>query len=128
MPLVRISLPQGTPPDVRNTIGECVHDAMVETINVPPADRFQVITEHAAGELVVDPTYLGIARGPVAIIVQITMRAGRTPTQKRALYAAVVRHLHERIGHRPEDVMICLVENELIDWSFGNGEAQLARD
>lgn len=128
MPLVRISIPQGTPPDVRKAIGECVHDAMVETINVPPADRFQIITEHTPDALVVDPNYLDIARSPAAIIVQITLRSGRTPMAKRALYRAVVRLLHERTGHRPEDVMICLVENELIDWSFGNGEAQLAKE
>lgn len=128
MPLVRISIPQGTPPSVRKAIGECVHDAMVEAINVPPADRFQIITEHTPDALVVDPNYLDIARSPAAIIVQITLRSGRTPMAKRALYRAVVRLLHERIGHRPEDVMICLVENELIDWSFGHGEAQLVKE
>ena len=26
-----------------------------------------------------------------------------------------------------EDVLICLVENDLADWSFGNGEAQYVR-
>jgi hypothetical protein len=26
-----------------------------------------------------------------------------------------------------EDVLICLVENELADWSFGNGEAQYVK-
>ena len=27
----------------------------------------------------------------------------------------------------PEDVLICLVENDLAGWSFGNGEAQYVK-
>jgi hypothetical protein len=35
---------------------------MVETINVPALDRFQIITEHSADELIYDPTYLNANR------------------------------------------------------------------
>ena len=62
MPLVRISLAKGKPADHRRRIGDAVHRALVETIDVPPADRFQVLTEHEAGDLVYDAGYLGIAR------------------------------------------------------------------
>jgi 4-oxalocrotonate tautomerase len=55
MPLVRISLRQGGPPGRGRAVGEAVHQAMVETIGVPPLDRFQVITEHPADDLVYDP-------------------------------------------------------------------------
>jgi 4-oxalocrotonate tautomerase len=34
--------------------------------------------------------------------------------------------LHARLGHRREDVFISLVEVAGQDWSFGNGEAQIA--
>jgi phenylpyruvate tautomerase PptA (4-oxalocrotonate tautomerase family) len=47
MPLVRISLREGKPAAYRRAIGEGIHRAMVETINVPAQDRFQVITEHS---------------------------------------------------------------------------------
>ncbi|MCI0483763.1 MAG: 4-oxalocrotonate tautomerase family protein, partial [candidate division NC10 bacterium] len=43
MPLVRISLRAGKPDAYRRAIGEGVHRAMVETINVPALDRFQII-------------------------------------------------------------------------------------
>lgn len=126
MPLIRVSVPHGKSSDYRKGVGKCIHDAMVETINVPDADRFQIITEHHSGDLVIDSTYLDVARSGDAIIVQITLRRGRSVAQKRALYQAIARNLNERVGLRIEDVTICLVENDLIDWSFGNGEAQIA--
>jgi hypothetical protein len=46
---------------------------------------------------------------------------------KQALYRRIVENLAKDPGLRPEDVMICLVENELADWSFGKGEAQYVR-
>ena len=62
MPLVRISLVKGKPAALRRAVGEAVHRALVETIDVPARDRFQLLTEHEAGDLVYDSEYLGIAR------------------------------------------------------------------
>ena len=126
MPLVRISLREGKSETYRRAIGEAVHRAMVETINVPALDRFQVITEHTPTGLIYDPAYLGINRTVDVIFVQITLNAGRTVEQKRALYARIVGLLAENPGVRPQDVLINLVEVPRENWSFGNGEAQYA--
>lgn len=126
MPLVRIALREGKSPVYRRAVGEAVHLAMVEAIGVPPLDRFQVITEHAAGDLVYDPTYLGIERTDAVVFVQITLNAGRTTDQKRALYARMTELLAKDPAIRPQDVLISLVEVPKENWSFGNGEAQYA--
>ena len=126
MPLVRISLQEGKPAAYRRAIGDAVHRAMVETINVPALDRFQVITEHPSEGLIYDPTYLGIERTGGIIFVQITLNAGRSTEQKRALYARAAELLAESPGVRPQDVLISLVEVARENWSFGNGEAQYA--
>lgn len=126
MPLVRISLREGKPEAYRRAIGEAVHRAMVETINVPALDRFQVITEHTAASLIYDPAYLGINRTVDVIFIQITLNAGRSVEQKRALYVRIVALLAENPGVRPQDVLINLVEVPRENWSFGNGEAQYA--
>ncbi|MBI2879451.1 MAG: tautomerase family protein, partial [Candidatus Rokubacteria bacterium] len=42
MPLVRISLREGKPAAYRRALGDAVHRAMVEAVNAPPLDRFQV--------------------------------------------------------------------------------------
>lgn len=127
MPLVRISLMQGKPASYRAAIGTAVHKAMVETINVPPLDHFQVITEHSRGDIVYDPAYLDIKRTDNVVFVQITLNAGRTTEMKRALYKRVVELLAAEPGIRPEDVVINLVEVGKENWSFGNGIASYAQ-
>jgi 4-oxalocrotonate tautomerase len=124
MPLVRIDLAQGKPSDYRKTIGQVVYEAMTETLNVPSNDRFQVITEHPAEGFVFDPIYLGIQRSEDCIFIQVTLNAGRTVEQKKRFYKAVADGLEERLGLRPQDAFINLVEVTKENWSFGNGEAQ----
>ena len=126
MPLVRISLREGKPAAYRRAIADGVHRAMVETINVPALDRFQIITEHAPDSLIYDPAYLDIERTDDVVFVQITLNAGRSTDQKRALYARLTGLLEESPGVRPQDVLISLVEVRRENWSFGNGQAQYA--
>ena len=126
MPLARIDLAAGKPPDYRRTVGDVVYDAMIAVLNVPQNDRFQVITEHAPGDFVIDPTYLGIARSPDCIVIQVTLNEGRTLDTKRAFYKALADGLHERLQLRREDVFVNLVEVRKENWSFGNGAAQYA--
>ena len=126
MPIVRIDLPAGQPDDYAAAVGDVVHQAMVDILNVPRDDRFQVIAGHAPARLVIDPTYLGIARGPDALIIQITLNNGRGVELKKSFYKAVAEGLRARVGLRPEDVLINLVEVPKENWSFGNGEMQYA--
>jgi 4-oxalocrotonate tautomerase len=126
MPLVRISIPAHFTPDRQRALSAAVHDSMVATINVPAADRFQIITRYGLDDLVIDPNFLDIERRKDAVIVHITLRAGRTNDQKRALYAQVSESASLTAGMRPQDIMIVLSENTLPDWSFGNGIAQYA--
>jgi 4-oxalocrotonate tautomerase len=126
MPLVRISLLEGKPESFRKTVGDAVHRAMVETISVPPQDRFQIITEHAKSNFVYDPTYLGVQRTDGLIIIQITLNQGHTVELKKALYKRIAELLHNELGVRMEDVLVNLVEVAKENWSFGNGVAQYA--
>jgi 4-oxalocrotonate tautomerase len=127
MPRVRISLGEGQDAKFRASIGEGIHRAMVDTINVPPDDRFQIFTEHQPSELVWDPGYLGIQRSAGFLAIQITLNLGRTVEQKRALYSRIAENLSRDPGVRPEDVLVNLVEVPKENWSFGNGEASYAK-
>jgi phenylpyruvate tautomerase PptA (4-oxalocrotonate tautomerase family) len=126
MPLVRISLQEGQHKSQHAQIGDAVHRAMVETINVPPLDRFQIITEHAQADFVFDANYLNISRTNALVMIQITLNTGRTSEMKKALYKRIAELLHQELNVRKEDVMINLVEVPKENWSFGNGEAQYA--
>jgi 4-oxalocrotonate tautomerase len=126
MPLVRISLLPGKPESYLQKIGDVVHRAMVETINVPAQDRFQIITEHTKSHFIYDPSYLNIRRTDDLIIIQITLNLGRTTEMKKALYKRIAEQLEQELKLRKEDVLINLVEVPKENWSFGNGEAQYA--
>ena len=89
MPLARIDLAQGKPGTYRQTIGEVVYQAMLDTLKVPKDDRFQVITEHAPENFIFDPSYLGVSRTADCIFIQLTLNEGRTIEVKRAFYKAV---------------------------------------
>lgn len=124
MPLVRISIPDHLPVERQRALGESIHTAMVATINVPETDRFQIFTRHKPEDLVMHPTFPELARSPDAVIVHITLRAGRTNDQKRALYAAITDKAKQTGDFASADIMIVLAENTLVDWSFGAGIAQ----
>jgi len=126
MPLVRISLVAGKPESYKRKISDAVHSALVETIAIPAQDRFQIITEHAAGDFVFDPQYLNIARTNDLVIIQVTLSAGRSVEIKKALYRHIADLINQETGLRREDVFINLVEVAKENWSFGNGEAQYA--
>ena len=124
MPLVRISLLRGKPEGFGRKAGDVVYRAMADTLSVPPKDKFQVITEHAAGSLVYDPSYLEIERSDGFIAIQVTLTEGRSVEKKQAFYKRVADDLRRELDVRPQDVFVNLVEVKKENWSFGNGIAQ----
>ena len=127
MPFARIDLIEGKSTEFRQGVADVVYQAMCDILKAPVGDRFQVIHEHAADNFLFDPEFLGIHRTAGCIFIQLTLVSGRSLEQKRAFYRSVVDQMHERFGVRREDVVIGLVPVEREDWSFGNGEASLAR-
>ncbi|MEP7132990.1 MAG: tautomerase family protein [Acidobacteriota bacterium] len=127
MPLVRIDVLEGRTRGELDAIAEGVHQALVDSIGIPAADKFQVIAEHPPEGLVFDAGYLSIRRTRGIVLIQVTISVGRSLEQKRALYAAVARNLSSGpAAVRPEDVLVSVVEVSREDWSFGNGIAQYA--
>jgi len=125
MPLVRISVLRG-PEGFGRKVGQAVYRTMLDTIDVPRDDNFQVITEHSRDTLVFDRTYMGIQRSDGFVSIQITMTEGRSLEKKRLLYRTLAERLQRELGVRPEDVFINLVEVKKENWSFGNGLASYA--
>jgi len=126
MPFTRISLKKGKTPAYRRTLMEQVYLAMRETIEIPENDRFATITEIETNNFNNSGDYAGVDRSDDVVFIQITLNAGRTIEQKKALYAEIAKRLEEDPGIRPEDVVINLLEVSKEDWSLGNGMAQYA--
>ena len=126
MPLVRIDLLEGNSAEFKTQLGELVYESMLETIGIPEEDKFVVVNDLKAEELIFSTNYLGIDRTDGIVIIQITMNEGRTTEVKKALYKTVADKLNSQLDIRKEDVFISLVEVNKENWSFGNGIAQYA--
>jgi phenylpyruvate tautomerase PptA (4-oxalocrotonate tautomerase family) len=126
MPLVRIDLSQDAAETLGPDIADVVYQAMVDVINVPRDDRFQIITWHGWHELIYPEKYLGIEYSPGIVFIQITLNQGRSVELKKAFYRRVADDIHTKLGVRLQDIVINLVEVAKENWSFGNGEMQYA--
>lgn len=121
MPLARIDLVEGKSAEYRRTIADVVYNQMTVHLGVPE-DRFQVINEHPAENLIADPDYLAIRRSENVVFIDLTFLDVATPEQKGNFYKAVVDDLHEKLLIRREDVFFKLATVQPADWSMGNGE------
>ncbi|BCE07630.1 tautomerase family protein [Bacillus paralicheniformis] len=123
MPLLRFDLIEGRDEQALKKLLDTVHDAMVEAFNVPEKDRYQIVHQHPANELIIQDTGLGLNRSKDLVVISITSKT-RTESQKEKLYALLAEKLEAECGISPEDVMVSITENGDADWSFGLGEAQ----
>ena len=128
MPLVYISLLKGKSREYIRAVADGVHQALVDTYNVPPDDRFQLIRQCEQDELIYDPQYLGIHRTDDLVFIHIIAGNWRDTPTKKALYEAIADRLVAQPGLRREDVQVVLSSNQRDEWSLGNGVASYVRD
>lgn len=109
-------------------ISENILNSLIEEFNIPPKDYFQVFDSHKKEEIFYDNNYLiSKTRTDGVLYIQITCGSGRTREQKKALYKNIAGRLFINCKVPKENVFIMLIENELEDWSFGEGIAQMIK-
>ncbi|WP_416971708.1 tautomerase family protein [Streptomyces sp. 4F14] len=123
MPFVRIDLIRGRGAEEVRAVADAAHRAIVEVLEIPERDRFQVITEHDADHVIALDAGLGFERSENLVMLQIFTQGGRATEVKQRVFAAVAKHL-EPLGIAGEDIFISFMENGPQDWSFGFGRAQ----
>ncbi|MFP7735565.1 tautomerase family protein [Priestia aryabhattai] len=123
MPLLRFDVIEGRDEKELKALLDATHRAMLEAFGVPERDRYQIVHQHPAHEMIIEDTGLGFERSKDLVIISVTSKQ-RTEDQKQALYRLIVKELGESCGIQPNDIMISIVENGNADWSFGMGEAQ----
>ena len=128
MPLTRVALRRGKSAEYKRAILDGIYSAMRETFSVPEDDRFMVIDEYDAENILCSYRYPAIAHSDDLLIIQLTVNNTRTIEQKKALYVSIVEKLTKNPGVRQEDILINLVEVVKENWSFGAGIAQYAED
>lgn len=126
MPFVHTHLPQHTPQHQRDAIVQAIHQALVSGIGMPDDELFNMVSAYQSGQFAFSRSFNGMARSDDVIVVEITMRRGRSDAMKRALYAAMADNLQAMANIGPDDVFIFLHENDYSDWSVGRGRFAMA--
>ena len=89
MPLVSIDVLEGHSSDELDAISIAVHDAIVEFLDVPERDHFQIITDHAPSAFRFDRHYLDIDRSNAFVLVgSRSPRATQSPQNKRSMHGS----------------------------------------
>jgi phenylpyruvate tautomerase PptA (4-oxalocrotonate tautomerase family) len=122
MPFARIDLNKGKTPEYRATLADVVYEGIVGVLKAPDGDRFIVVNEHEPENLIYDPNFLGFARTPDFVLIQVTSTVGNDKESKFAFYRYIADELGSKLGVRPDDIMINMVFVDKSDWSFGNGQ------
>ncbi|WP_231189467.1 tautomerase family protein [Haladaptatus sp. DYF46] len=118
MPLVTISVLVDKSDEYRNTVANAVNTAVLDTLDFPPSDRYQLIQELPSQDLELHD------RDGDRAVLELTMRAGQDREDKQAFYARVTELLEQDPGISPENVMITIAENSEEDRSFRDGVSQ----
>ena len=126
MPFIRTCVHKDTPAAQRQNIVDGIHQALVDSIGMPADELFNLVTDYDAQQFFYSRTFNGVARSDAVVVIDITLRRGRSDAMKRALYAGIVQNLEKNAGVAPSDVFIFMHENDYSDWSVGGGKFAMA--
>jgi phenylpyruvate tautomerase PptA (4-oxalocrotonate tautomerase family) len=118
MPFVDISILKGKSPEYIKAVADGINSAVIETMGFPDDDRYQVIHELDSHCLQAQ-----LRKGD-RVMMHLSMRSGESDESKMAFYKKVTENLAKDPGIDPANVVICIVENKDVDWSFKDGVAQ----
>ena len=123
MPLLQFDVIQGRSESEMRTLLDAAHRAVLAAFKVPARDRYQIVHENKAYQMVFEDTGLGLTRTDNLVMVRV-FTSPRSDEQKQFFMAELCRELKESCGILGNDVMISFITNGKGDWSFGNGVAQ----
>ena len=117
MPTVQVDLRRELFQERGTAISQAIHEGLMEGLDMPADDLFQVFRPHDDGELVFSPDFGGAERRDL-VMLRVTMVHMFPADTKNAMYTALVKHL-ETAGLRRDDLLISVVEVGFEDWYAG---------
>ncbi|MDU5781583.1 MAG: tautomerase family protein [Pantoea sp.] len=123
MPLLQFDVIQGRSESELRTLLDAAHRAVLTAFQVPERDRYQIVHENKAYQMVFQDTGLGFSRSDNLVMVRV-YTSPRSAEQKQRFMAELARELRESSGVQGHDLMISFITNDKGDWSFADGEAQ----
>jgi phenylpyruvate tautomerase PptA (4-oxalocrotonate tautomerase family) len=126
MPLVKVNLLEGRSAAEKDSIASSIQAALVSTLEVPDADRYQLFNEYDRESFRHTSGYLGMTYSDQLLVVEITFLEGRDDEVNKSLLAEINRNLVAAGVVRGDDVFVLITETGRANVSFGKGLAQRA--
>ena len=126
MPFIRTHVSKSTSQEQRQAIVEGIHQALVSSIGMPQDELFNLVSRYDADDFFYSRSFNGVSRSDNLVVVDISLRRGRSDAMKRDLYAHIAENLATNAGVAMADVFIFMHENDYSDWSTGNGKFAMA--
>jgi phenylpyruvate tautomerase PptA (4-oxalocrotonate tautomerase family) len=127
MPVAKIHVHEGAFRDSElAAIGTAVQAALEEVLSVPPEDYFRITHVLPKGQLVHTPAFVGCTYSERFVLLELTFISGRPKEKRLALLSALDRLVVEKVGLRPDDLVVLIYEMPGENISFGQGLAQRA--
>lgn len=126
MPFIRTNIHRSTPQSKRQAIVTGIHSALIDAIGMPEDELFNMVNEYASEDFFFSKTFNGYKRSDCPVVIEITMRRGRSDAMKRELYRLIALNLSVEARLSPSDIFIFIHENDYSDWSVGGGVFAMA--
>jgi phenylpyruvate tautomerase PptA (4-oxalocrotonate tautomerase family) len=126
MPLTKIHIRKGHPPEKKRAIADAVQTSLIATLDIPEHDRFQLIHEYEDEHFIHPEAFLDLTYTRDLLMIEIAFIAGRSDELKQALLADLNRRLVETADVRSDDVFVSMYEFAAVNVSFGRGLTQRA--
>lgn len=123
MPLIRIDVTEGRSDAQIKSLMDTVQGCVITAFKVPVKDRYQIMTEHKPGRMILLDTGLGFERTDQAIVIQV-FTSPRTTVNKTKFYQLLAEQLEKNCGLNPKELLVSVMTNTDVDWSFGFGNTQ----
>jgi len=113
MPHVRVDMHRALAPQME-ALSAAIHSGLVEGLDMPAEDLFQIFNLHDPGELVFTRTFPGADRDDI-IFIQVLASLGYPADFKQRMYSMIVDNI-VALGFRQDTVLISIVEIDGANW------------
>jgi phenylpyruvate tautomerase PptA (4-oxalocrotonate tautomerase family) len=121
MPLVTLTVRKPASAELKSTVLDAVHEALI-AIGVPATDKFQRVIELDAADFRFDASYPDVqtARTDRFVLIEVLWSVGRSVKVKKQMLAHLMGVL-AAAGFDLEQVMVVFKETTWENWSFAGG-------
>ncbi|MDQ1576730.1 MAG: hypothetical protein QOH55_1880 [Microbacteriaceae bacterium] len=113
MPHARVHMHRSRAPQ-KEALSAAIHAGLMDGLDMPGDDLFQIFTLHDPGELVFDRTFPGADRDDI-IFIEVLASFGYSSELKQRMYKAMVDNI-VALGIRQDTILISIVEIAGENW------------